>query len=51
MASAWKHLSEWLQQGRLEPVIDKVFPLDEAVNAYRRLQEGKNFGKLVLKIM
>jgi NADPH2:quinone reductase len=51
MASAWKHLSEWLQQGRLEPVIDGVFPLDEAANAYRRLQEGKNFGKLVLKIM
>ena len=51
MASAWKHLSEWLQQGRLEPVIDKVFPLDEAANAYRRLQEGKNFGKLVLKIL
>ena len=51
MASAWKHLSEWLQQGRLEPVIDRVFPLDEAANAYRRLQEGKNFGKLVLKIM
>ena len=51
MASAWKHLSEWLQQGRLEPVIDRDFPLDEAANAYRRLQEGKNFGKLVLKIM
>ena len=50
MASAWKHLSEWLQQGRLEPVIDGVFPLDEAANAYRRLQEGKNFGKLVLRV-
>jgi NADPH2:quinone reductase len=50
MAQAWKYLSEWLQQGRLEPVIDRVFPLDDAASAYRRLQEGKNFGKLVIKI-
>jgi len=31
-------------------VIGQVFPLSRAVEAYKQLQEGKNYGKLVLKI-
>jgi NADPH2:quinone reductase len=50
MESAWKQLSQWLTEGKLHPVIGKVFPLDEARAAYTLLQEGKNYGKLVLKI-
>ena len=50
MESAWKQLSEWLAAGRLHPVIGKVFPLEEARAAYTLMQEGKNYGKIVLKI-
>jgi NADPH2:quinone reductase len=50
MESAWKQLSEWLAAGKLLPVIGKVFPLDEARAAYTLMQEGKNYGKIVLKI-
>ncbi|MBI1739574.1 MAG: NADPH:quinone oxidoreductase family protein [Acidobacteriales bacterium] len=50
MASAWKQLSEWLGQGKLHSVIGKVFPLAEARAAYTLMQEGKNYGKIVLKI-
>jgi NADPH:quinone reductase len=50
MEAAWTHLSEWLAKGRLDPVIGEVFPLNKAVDAYRCLQEGRNFGKLVLKV-
>ena len=50
MESAWKWLSEWLAAGKLHPVIGKVFPLEEARAAYTLMQEGKNYGKLVLKI-
>jgi NADPH2:quinone reductase len=50
MESAWKQLSEWLAAGKLHPVIGKVFPLDEARAAYTLMQEGKNYGKVVLKI-
>ncbi len=50
MDSAWKQLSEWLAAGKLSPVIGKVFPLEEARAAYTLLQEGKNYGKIVLKI-
>lgn len=50
MEAAWKHLSEWLAAGKLHPVIGQVFPLEEARDAYTLLQQGKNYGKTVLKI-
>jgi NADPH:quinone reductase-like Zn-dependent oxidoreductase len=48
MDSAWKHLSEWLASGKLSPVIGTVFPLKEARAAYTLMQEGRNYGKIVL---
>ncbi|MGB9235829.1 MAG: NADPH:quinone oxidoreductase family protein [Terriglobales bacterium] len=50
MESAWKQLSEWLAAGKVQPVIGKVFPLADAGAAYTLMQEGKNYGKIVLKI-
>jgi NADPH:quinone reductase len=50
MEAAWKQLSEWIAAGLLHPVIGKVFPLEQARDAYKLLQEGKNYGKIVLKI-
>lgn len=35
---------------RLKPVIDRVFPLEEAEQAFRRMEEGRQFGKIVLRI-
>ena len=50
MELAWTQLSAWVAQNRLSPVIGQVFPLERAVEAYTLLQEGKNYGKVVLKI-
>jgi NADPH:quinone reductase len=50
MKQAWTQLSAWTAKGHLRPVIGQVFPLERAVEAYRILLEGKNFGKVVLKI-
>jgi NADPH2:quinone reductase len=50
MEPAWRQLSEWIGEHKLAPVIGQVFPLDRAADAYKLLQEGKNYGKLVLKI-
>jgi len=50
MECAWKQLSEWLAAGKLHPVIGKIFPLEQAREAYTLMQEGKNYGKIVLKI-
>jgi NADPH2:quinone reductase len=50
MEPAWKQLSEWIAQRKLTPVIGQVLALDHAVEAYKLLQEGRNYGKVVLKI-
>ncbi|MEE9584199.1 MAG: zinc-binding dehydrogenase [Candidatus Brocadiales bacterium] len=38
-----------LDQGKLRPVVDTVFPLKDAVLAHERMQGRKSFGKLVLR--
>jgi len=50
MDSAWQQLSEWVAAGKLNPVIGQVFPLKDARAAFTLMQEGKNYGKIVLKI-
>ncbi len=37
-------------QGKLNPVIDAVFPLEHAGKAYQRLHDGEQFGKIVIKM-
>ena len=37
-------------QGKLTPQIGHVMPLERAVEAYKLLEEGKNYGKIVVKI-
>jgi zinc-binding alcohol dehydrogenase/oxidoreductase len=36
--------------GRVKPVVDAVFPLREAGEALRRLEEMRQFGKIVLRV-
>ena len=50
MEPAWQQLAAWLDQGKLSPQVGHVFPLERAVEAYKLLQDGKNYGKVVLKI-
>lgn len=38
-----------LEVNRLKPVIDRVFPFAEAVDAFRYYQAGRFFGKIVIK--
>lgn len=39
-----------LHAGRLTPVIDSVYPLDEGRQAFERLQGGAQFGKVVIRV-
>ena len=50
MEPAWTQLSAWIAQRKLAPVIGQVLPLGRAHEAYKLLQEGKNYGKVVLKV-
>ncbi len=37
-------------QGRLKPVVDKVFRLEDCAAAHQYLEDGKQFGKVVLSV-
>lgn len=39
-----------LKDGRLRPVVDRVVPFDKAADAYRALERGGVFGKVVLSM-
>jgi NADPH:quinone reductase-like Zn-dependent oxidoreductase len=36
--------------GRLKPIVDRVFPLEEAAEAHRYVEARRNFGKVVLRV-
>ena len=40
-----------LRDGRLRPVVDRVFPLERAAEAYQALERGGAFGKIILSMV
>ena len=46
----FREVMELVFSGRIVPVIDSVFPLEEARQAYGRYERGEQFGKIVLKV-
>jgi len=45
------NLQEFLEDGRLKPVIDKVFAIDDALEAYRYVENGHARGKTVISML
>ncbi|OAL23738.1 hypothetical protein AYO20_10884 [Fonsecaea nubica] len=43
-------ITELAEQGRVRPVVDSVFKLDQFENAFERLGSGRTRGKVVLRI-
>lgn len=39
-----------LRAGRIHPVIDHVFAIEDAAEAHRRMKSGEHFGKIVLRL-
>jgi NADPH:quinone reductase-like Zn-dependent oxidoreductase len=37
-----------IEANRIRPVIDRVFPFDEAIEAYRHYEATQPFGKVVI---
>jgi NADPH:quinone reductase-like Zn-dependent oxidoreductase len=44
----FKTITALLWDGKIRPVIDSVMPLSEGQEAYRRMEEGRQSGKIVL---
>lgn len=43
-------LDAGLRAGTLKPTVDRVFPLDDVVEAHRYLEQNNQFGKIVLTV-
>ena len=41
-------ISLMIQAGKVDPVVGKIFPFDQAADAHSYIQERKNFGKVLL---
>ncbi len=39
---------ELVKEGKIKPVIDRIFPLKDAGTAHKYMEERKNFGKIIL---
>jgi NADPH:quinone reductase-like Zn-dependent oxidoreductase len=48
--SDFKEVMDLIVAGKLRPVIDKTYPLEEAAAAQERLWRNENFGKITLDI-
>lgn len=46
----FRQLLAFIETCRIRPIVDQLFPLKDAVAAQRRLEQGKQFGKIVLQI-
>lgn len=44
----FREVAALFRLGKLDPVVDEVFPVAEGVKAYQRLEAGEQFGKIVV---
>jgi len=50
VASFLGRFGDDLRAGRVRPVIDRVYPLEHAAEAHRRMAANEHFGKIVLRV-
>ena len=43
-------LTQWVEEGRLRPVVAEAFPLEQGADAHRFIIERRNVGKVVLTV-
>ena len=46
----FREVMEHVFDGTITPVVDSVYPLEQAGEAYARYERGEQFGKIVLKV-
>lgn len=47
---SFEAMNRAITQARLRPVIDRVFPFSQALDAYRHFARGQSFGKVVISL-
>jgi NADPH:quinone reductase-like Zn-dependent oxidoreductase len=46
----FRQLLSFLNVSQIRPILDKIFPLQEAAAAQQRMEEARQFGKILLRI-
>ncbi len=41
---------DFIHKHKIKPVVDKIFPFAQVNDAFARMEEGVQFGKIILKI-
>lgn len=41
---------QFVERHQIRPMVDKVYPVAKAAEAFKRMEEGQQFGKIVLKL-
>ena len=41
----------WIEKGLVKPVIDSVYPLEQAASAHQRMESSEHIGKIVLEVV
>ncbi|WP_405718584.1 NAD(P)-dependent alcohol dehydrogenase [Streptomyces sp. NBC_01537] len=47
----WRHLRDLLESGEFRPVIDRRYPLEQIVDAYRYVETGRKIGNVVITVV
>ena len=45
-----QHVYPHLESGEIKPIIDSIYPLEQAEEGHARMQSGQHMGKIILKI-
>jgi len=48
--AAFEAMNSFIEQYAIQPVIDKTFPFDELPDAFRHMEAGRHFGKIVVGV-
>ena len=46
----FQDMTAFVNQHKIVPIVDEVFSMEHGANAFKKMEEGKQFGKIVLKI-
>ncbi|PCI87169.1 MAG: NAD(P)H-quinone oxidoreductase [Hyphomicrobiales bacterium] len=49
-AALYKYIWPLIEEGKIKPIIDKIFDLKDAGLAHKYMEDGRHIGKLMLKI-
>jgi len=45
-----QQISQWMEEGKVKPVVDSTFEFEDALAAYKRLMSGRASGKVIVRV-